>query len=300
MLDELKALEKNEKDCFVRFLFEGSAVRGVWINLQQSLADMMALKNISQAASVLLGESVAAAVLLSSTIKLQGRVAIQARGNGALQLLVVESTQNAGVRGVITLDDAAIENNMPSLQQLIGNGYLAVTLLPDNGESYQGIVPLQGERLQDCLGDYFALSEQLPTALWLTSDGKRAAGLLLQAMPKTDGDIDSDDAGWQHLHMLASTLKNEELLSLPCEELLYRLFHQETVRVFDPETVRFQCTCSEQRSRNALSVLGREELEKLFSEQPSVTVDCQFCDAQYNYTASDMANILGETAPLLH
>ena len=72
------------------------------------------------------------------------------------------------------------------------------------------------------------------------------------------------------------------------------------MRVFDPETVRFQCTCSEQRSRNALSVLGREELEKLFSEQPSVTVDCQFCDAQYNYTASDMANILGETAPLLH
>jgi molecular chaperone Hsp33 len=150
--------------------------------------------------------------------------------------------------------------------------------------------------MQDCLADYFAMSEQLPTALWLVSDGECAAGLLLQAMPT----IDSDDASWQHLHTLASTLKNEELLSLSCEELLHRLFHQETVRVFNAESVRFQCTCSEQRSRNALSILGREELEKLFSEQPNVMVDCQFCDAQYHYTASDIAKILGETAPSLH
>jgi molecular chaperone Hsp33 len=306
MLDEIKTIEKNkkysidEKDSVVRFLFEDCAVRGVWVSLQQSLADMLALKNISQAAGVLLGESVAAAVLLSCTIKLQGRVAIQARGDGALQLLVAESTQNAGVRGIITLDETAIENSMPSLKQLIGNGYLAVTLLPDDGESYQGIVPLQGERMQDCLADYFELSEQLPTALWLVSDGECAAGLLLQAMPTFDGDIDSDDASWQHLHTLASTLKNEELLSLPCEELLHRLFHRETVRVFDPESVHFQCTCSEQRSRNALAVLGREELEKLFSEQPNVIVDCQFCDAQYHYAASDMAKILGETVPSLH
>lgn len=306
MLDELKNMETNkkdsinEKDSVVRFLFEDCAVRGVWISLQQSLADMLTLKNISQPASVLLGESVAAAVLLSCTIKLQGRVAIQARGDGALQLLVAESTQNAGIRGIITLDETAIENSMPSLKQLIGNGYLAVTLLPNDGESYQGIVPLQGERMQDCLADYFSLSEQLPTALWLVSDGKCAAGLLLQAMPAIDGDIDSDDANWQHLHTLASTLKDEELLSLPCEELLHRLFHQETVRVFDPEPVHFQCTCSELRSRNALAILGREELEELFSEQPNVMVDCQFCDAQYHYTVSDMAKILGETTPALH
>ena len=300
MLDKEIRLENIGADTVVRFLFEDCAVRGVWVNLQKSCSDMLAMKHIGEAGSILLGESVAAAVLLSCTIKLQGRVAIQARGDGALQLLVAESTQNAGVRGVITLDEAAIENSMPSLQQLIGNGYLAVTLLPDNGESYQGVVPLQGERLQNCLVDYFALSEQLPTALWLVSDGERAAGFLLQAMPAIDGDVDSDDANWQHLHTLASTLKNEELLSLPCEELLHRLFHQETVRVFDPEPVRFQCTCSEQRSRNALSILGREELEKLFFEQPNVMVDCQFCDAQYHYTASDMANILGETTPSLH
>ena len=292
--------EVKRVDHVVRFLFEECAVRGVWVNLQESCSSLMALKAMASPAKVLLGESVAAAVLLSSSVKMQGRVAIQARGDGTLKLLVAESTHDAGVRGVIDLDESAavnVENSsMPSLQQLIGNGYLAVTLLPDQGESYQGIVPLQGARLQDCLADYFALSEQLPTALWLVSDGERAAGLMLQAMPA----LHNRDAGWQHLHVLASTVKDEELLSLPCEVLLHRLFHQEIVRVFDAEPVRFQCTCSEERSRNALSVLGRDELHKLFSEQPDVAIDCQFCGAQYHYTANDMLNLLGEPSPSLH
>lgn len=293
--EEILPEEKNA-DHVVRFLFEECAVRGVWVNLQESYSALMALKAMTQPAKILLGESVAAAVLLGSSVKMQGRVAIQARGDGALKLLVAESTHDAGVRGVVDLDESLTVNAMPSLQQLIGNGYLAVTLLPDQGESYQGIVPLQGARLQDCLADYFALSEQLPTALWLVSDGERAAGLMLQAMPA----VHNGDAGWQHLHVLASTVKDEELLSLPCEVLLHRLFHQEIVRVFDAEPVRFQCTCSEERSRHALSVLGRDELHKLFSEQPDVAIDCQFCGAQYRYKANDMLNILGEPSPSLH
>lgn len=287
-------LMKN--DCVVRFLFEECAVRGVWVHLQSSFADMLALKSIAPAGRILLGESVAAAVLLSCTVKLQGRVALQARGDGALQLLVAESTQDAGVRGVIRLDDSVAVEAMPPLKQLIGNGYLAVTLLPNDGESYQGIVPLQGDRLQDCVAEYFSQSEQLPTALWLASDGECATGLLLQAMPT----IDRDDADWQHLRVLAATVSKEELLSLPYETLLHRLFHQETVRVFDAEPARFQCTCSENRSRNALAVLGRDELHKLFAEQPTVEIDCQFCGAQYLYTAEDIQDILGETPPQLH
>lgn len=293
--EEILPEEKNA-DHVVRFLFEECAVRGVWVNLQESYSALMALKAMTHPARILLGESVAAAVLLGSSVKMQGRVAIQARGDGALKLLVAESTHDAGVRGVVDLDESVTVNAMPSLQQLIGNGYLAVTLMPDQGESYQGIVPLQRARLQDCLVDYFALSEQLPTALWLVSDGERAAGLMLQAMPT----LHHEDAGWQHLHVLTSTIKDEELLSLPCEALLHRLFHQEIVRVFDAEPVRFQCTCSEERSRHALSVLGRDELHKLFSEQPDVVIDCQFCGAQYHYVANDMLNILGEPSPSLH
>lgn len=287
---------ESKNDSAVRFLFENGAVRGVWVQLQQSFAEMLTRRPGSPAACELLGESVAAAVLLSRTIKLQGRLALQARGDGLLQLLVAECTQDAGVRGVIEIDETVAMPLLP-LRQLVGDGYLAVTLLPDEGDSYQGIVPLQGARLQDCLADYFVQSEQLPTALWLAADGERAAGLMLQALPSTDHD---DGAAWQHLYTLASTVTSGELLSLSCEALLHRLFHQDGVRLFGAEPVRFQCTCSVERSRSALAVLGRDELQKLFAEQPDVTVDCQFCGAHYTYSAADMREVLGEHPASLH
>jgi molecular chaperone Hsp33 len=278
----------------VRFLFEDAPVRGAWVYLQHSVQAMPAFISASPAGKILLGESVAAAALLSANIKLQGRLAIQARGDGALRLLVAESSQNAGVRGVIELDDRA-ENTL-ALRELLGDGYLAVTLLPDVGESYQGIVPLQGARLQDCLAAYFQQSEQLETALWLASDGETAAGLLLQAMPGAQDDL----KGWQHVHALASTISNEELLSLSCEQLLHRLYHQETVRVFDAEPVQFQCSCNTQRSAAALATLGREDLLQLFQETPVVKVDCHFCGKIYQYSERDIDKILGEISPTLH
>ena len=284
----------KQQDARVRFLFEDAPVRGAWVYLQHSVQAMPAFISASPAGKILLGESVAAAALLSANIKLQGRLAIQARGDGALRLLVAESSQNAGVRGVIELDDRA-ENTL-ALRELLGDGYLAVTLLPDVGESYQGIVPLQGARLQDCLAAYFQQSEQLETALWLASDGEPAAGLLLQAMPGAQDDL----KGWQHVHALASTISNEELLSLSCEQLLHRLYHQETVRVFDAEPVQFQCSCNTQRSAAALATLGREDLLQLFQETPVVKVDCHFCGKIYQYSERDIDKILGEISPTLH
>ncbi len=293
--------ERKFSDQAVRFLFESAPVRGVWVQLHESYQAVLSGQTGTAVANLLLGESLAAAVLLTRNIKLQGRLAIQARGNGSLRLLVAESTQDAGVRGVIDLDDDAVVGQ--PLSQLLGEGYLAVTLLPDDGDSYQGIVPLQGARLQDCLADYFSQSEQLPTALWLVCDGERAAGLLLQAMPcSADEDMagDTEDDGWGRLCHLAGTLTENELLNLPCEMLLHRLFYEETVRVFDAEPVRFSCTCSVERSRAALAMLGRDELQKLFAEQEKVAVDCQFCGSHYAYDAADMAELLGDVPGRLH
>lgn len=287
----------SKSDARVRFLFEDVPVRGAWVCLQTSLAAMPAMKMTTTIGKQLLGESVVATVLLSANIKLQGRLAVQARGDGALRLLVAESTQDAGVRGVVEWNETTVSADaMPTLKRLIGNGYLAVTLLPDVGDSYQGIVPLQGNHLQDCLADYFKQSEQVETALWLACDGERAAGLLLQALPG----MSAHDGQWQHLHALAETVSDSELLSLSCEQLLYRLFHQERVRVFDEEPVSFQCSCNAERSAAALATLGKEDLQQLFTEQPSVVVDCQFCGAVYRYSERDIGNILGETPPVLH
>jgi molecular chaperone Hsp33 len=290
-------------DNAVRFLFEHAAVRGIWVRLNDSYRDTLQHHSYGQTAKKMLGESLAAAVLMSRTIKLQGRLALQARGDAALRLLVAECTHDAAVRGMIDLDDLRVDINPAAahLQSMIGSGYLAVTLLPDDGESYQGIVPLQGARLQDCLEDYFLQSEQLPTALWLVSDGEQAVGLLLQALPSgQDDEKDKDDEDWRRLRMLASTLTDAELLSLPCEELLHRLFHEETVRLFDPEPVHFACTCSRERSLQALAVLGRDDLQKLFVEQTEVSIDCQFCRQTYRYVIGDVADILDEPPGLLH
>ncbi len=284
----------NRPDTLLRFLFENSSVRGVHVNLTHTYQTILALHDCSQSAAHLLGESLVAAAMLASTIKLEGRLALQARGEGALSLLVAECTHDGGLRGMIELDDDAA-NGATGLSALLQNGYLAVSLLPDEGASYQGLVPLEGDRLQECIAGYFCRSEQLPTALWLACDGTQATGLLLQALP---GDEHKDN--WQHLCALARTLKDTELLQLPPEQVLHRLFHEEVVRLFDPSPLTFACTCSDERSRNALALLGRDELLKLFAERETVEVDCQFCKQQYRYTEIDMQDYIGEQPTQLH
>jgi molecular chaperone Hsp33 len=134
--------------------------------------------------------------------------------------------------------------------------------------------------------------------MWFCCDGEQAVGFLLQALPVNDEDRSEED--WQHIYTLACTIKDEELLSLCCEEMLHRLFHEEEVHLFAGEPVRFQCTCSMERSRNALAVLGRDDLQKIFAERDSVSVDCQFCGKHYQYNEQDMADILGQQSSRLH
>lgn len=282
-------------DTLLRFLFEHLAIRGARVQLHNTCQTILSQQRCSPAAAILLGESLAASALLTSTIKLEGRLALQARGEGALKLLVAECTHTGGLRGMIELDDAAVQDDF-RLSALLQNGYLAVTLLPDAGESYQGLVPLEGDKLQDCIASYFVRSEQLPTALWLACDGDHAAGFLLQALPGTDSN--SDD--WQRVCLLANTLTQTELLQLSHEQVLHRLFHEDTLRVFEPSPLTFSCTCTEERSRNALALLGRDDLQKLFAERDVVEVDCQFCRRQYRYTEKDMLALLGEHSRQIH
>lgn len=282
-------------DTLMRFLFDNQAVRGARVQLHNSYQTIHAQHTCQANAARLLGESTAAAALLASTIKLEGRVSLQARGEGSLKLLVAECTHTGGLRGVIELDETNSHDEC-RLSALLENGYLAVSLLPDEGQSYQGLVPLAGDKLQDCIAAYFMQSEQLPTALWLACDGENAAGLLLQALP--DNNEQSDD--WQRLCLLANTLTESELLHLSHEELLHRLFHEDAVRIFEPTPMTFACTCSDERSRNALAVLGRDDLHKLFSERETIEVDCQFCRQQYRYTQQDFADFLAAPSHSIH
>jgi len=275
-----------------RFLFEDTDVRGELALLERSYVEVLAKHPYPEPVAQLLGEMLAAAALLCGTLKFDGLLVLQARSSGAIPLLMVECSSAREVRGIAryNADDIAPD---AALKDLMPEGILAITIDPTNGQRYQGIVPLEGQTLAECLSGYFATSEQLPTRFWLNADGRRARGLLLQQLPADKHkDKESRDASWEHLTTLGNTLTAEELLGLPNETVLHRLYHEETVRVFDPQIVEGHWGGSMERSANALVSVGQEDVELLLQEQGGqIEIDCQFCNQRYLFDAADVAQI---------
>jgi molecular chaperone Hsp33 len=178
-----------------------------------------------------------------------------------------------------------------SLPELFQDGHLAITIEPEKeGDRYQGIVDLGERGLKEALEGYFHNSEQLETQLWLAADDKIAAGLLIQQMPakqsrETDKDI------WNRVQKLSETITDGELLTLAPTEVLHRLFHEENVRVFEPEVVSFRCSCSKERIATVLRGMGYQEVKELLEQETSISVDCQFCRQNYQFDAVDVEQI---------
>ncbi|WP_166256804.1 Hsp33 family molecular chaperone HslO [Marinobacter salicampi] len=271
------------QDQFQRFIFEHSQVRGAWVQLADSYAEIAAQADYPETVRKLLGEALAASVLMSGTLKFEGSLSLQASGTGPLTTLMAECSHERYIRGI-----ARYEEQLPSagaLDELLGEGKMAITITPANGQRYQGVVPREHGTLAECLQDYFVRSEQIATCLILFCDGHRSAGLLLQRLP---GGTEPDDDLWRRVNHLASTVKPEELLSLESETLLHRLFHEETVRLFNADAVAFRCSCSRERTLAALEAIGREECYSILEEQGTIEMDCQFCHAQYRFDRHDI------------
>lgn len=284
-----------------RFLFDQHDVRGELVSLRDSYKHVLAKHPYPEPVAQLLGEMLAAAALLVGTIKFDGLLILQARSSGPVPLLMVECSSNRDLRGIARYHEEEVQAGA-SLSELMPDGVLAITVDPANGQRYQGIVPLEGADLSECLGQYFASSEQLPTRFWLRADGRGASGMLLQQLP-ADRITDSEEraASWQHLSVLAESLTAEEQLSLDNETLLHRLYHQEEVRLFEPRALRFQCSCSRERSARALVSLGEADALALVKEREGeVVIDCQFCNQRYAFDAADVAQLFldgGNDAP---
>ncbi|MBE7376245.1 Hsp33 family molecular chaperone HslO [Pseudomonas lopnurensis] len=284
-----------------RFLFDDSDVRGEIATLGDSYLHVLAKHSYPEPVAQLLGELLAAAALLVGTLKFDGLLVLQARSSGAVPLLMVECSSEREVRGIARYHAEQIAPGA-SLAELMPEGMLAITIDPANGQRYQGIVGLDGVNLAECLTNYFAASEQLPTRFWLNADSRRACGLLLQQLPADRiTDPEEREASWQHLRTLADTLTAEELLGLNGETVLHRLYHEEQLRLFEPRPIQFRCSCSRERSARALVSLGRHDAEQLVAEQGgTVSIDCQFCNHKYTYDAADIAQLFaggGSDAP---
>jgi molecular chaperone Hsp33 len=281
-----------DDDKLHRFMFDGSTIRGELVHLDDTWQQMLERQAYPDPVRKVLGEAAAATALLAATIKFDGILTLQARGNGPLRMLVIECTGQRTLRGLARWHG---ELEGLSFPELVGNGTLMMTIDPGEGsERYQGIVELAGDSLASCLQAYFDRSEQLPTRLWLGVDERRAAGLLVQEMPGEDSPDDAD--AWERVCMLADTVTAEELLALPARRLMHRLFHQEQVRVFDPQGWRFHCKCSRGRVAAVLRSLGRVEILRLLEEEGTVRVDCEYCSNAFSFDAVDVEQLFSDAA----
>lgn len=288
----------HEGDRLRRFLFERWPVRGHFVRLDASWRAVIEHHRYPAVLVDALGEAMAATVLLAGTMKFRGQLSLQFQGPGPVHLMLAQCTHRHAIRGV-----ARYRGDLPpraTLAELTGGGQLAATIDNEQKSSrYQGIVPLDHPDLGACLEDYFARSEQLPTRIVLAASSEHAAGLLLQRVAtgaatslgeEPQGRAGADEA-WARLQLLAGTLNREELLQLPCESLLRRLFNEDDVRLFEGSPVFFQCSCSRERVSRILHSLGEAEVRDIVRERGDVEVQCEFCNRAYTFDAVDAARL---------
>ncbi|MFV8818556.1 Hsp33 family molecular chaperone HslO [Haliea sp. E17] len=274
-----------------RFIFEHADIRGETVQLEDAYREILSLHQYAPGVSRLLGEFLAASALLATTLKFEGRLVLQARSEREVPLIMAECNDNLEIRGIARGAEFATGT---SFEQLLGGGQLAITIDPLRGKRYQGVVPLEENSLAHSLDSYFRQSEQLGTRVWLAAGSDRVTGLLLQQLPaQVEPDPQRRAEQWEHVHTLAATLDEAEMLSVDTPELLHRLYHQEALRLFEARPLRFHCDCSPERSYNALSALAPAELNEILQEQGAITVDCEFCNQRYRFERDDLAAILG-------
>ncbi len=272
-----------------RYLFEDLSVRGELVQLDEAYQQIISSKEYPAAVQKLLGELLVSTTLLTATLKFEGSITIQLQGDGPVSLAVINGDNQQRIRGVARWEGDIADD--AGLHDMMGKGHMVITIEPKVGERYQGVVGLEGDTLAEVLEGYFANSEQLKTRLWIRTgefEGKpHAAGMLIQVMP--DGTGSADD--FEHLEQLTDTVKDEELFSLEANELLYRLYNQDKVRLYEPQPVTFQCGCSRERSGAAIITVEKSEIYDILAEEGSVSLHCDYCGTTYTFDESEVTEL---------
>lgn len=305
-----------------KFLFDGLPVRGAIVRLTDAWTEILARRKANTdggewaaPVSELLGEMAAAGVLMQANIKFNGALVLQIFGDGPVKVAVAEVQHDLSLRVTAkVVGEVDPQARLADLVNVGNKGRCAITLDPKDKfpgqQPYQGVVPLHGDhrekiqKLSEVLEHYMLQSEQLDTTLVLAADDKVAAGLLIQRLPLAgEGNLagslvskaNEDEIGlnedYNRIAILASSLKREELLELDVDTILRRLFWEEKVLRFEPQTPRFACTCNRERVANMIRSLGREEAEEIVAERGEIEVGCDFCGKQYHFDAVDAARL---------
>jgi molecular chaperone Hsp33 len=278
-----------QQDLLHRYLFDKLDVRGELVQIEHAYNEMIANHNYPEPVKALLGELLVATCLLTATLKFEGEIAVQLQGDGPVKYAVINGDDKQNMRGIARMQSQVSGS---TVKELVGKGYMVITITPTKGERYQGIVPLEHNTLSECIESYFEQSEQLKTRLWFatdTTEGKaKACGLFLQVLP-VDKQKSIDD--FTHLEALSDTIKREELLELDANTVLTRLYHEDNPRVFDPQAITFKCGCSRDKTIAALVNVGQQELLDDVAENGTVNISCHYCLKEYVFDEQDIKNI---------
>ena len=298
-------------DQLKKYLFPDQSTRVQAVKLEASWQTGLAHQHYPECIQRLLGELVAASVLLASNIKFDGSLVLQLQGDGPIALIVVECNADLSIRATVALREGREipdEGNLQSLLNTQGQGRFMVLLDPNRDtttmQPYQGIVPLEGSTVAQVLETYMRNSEQLETRLWLASDSHQCVGLLLQRLPRQGGVLteheSSPDETWERATVLANTVTYEELLSLDTDTLVHRLYWEEHLVAFQPQNVEWHCPCTRERVAKMLRMLGRAEIASILSEKEKVEVSCNFCGKPYEFDPIDCAGLFIDNPEAIH
>ena len=278
-----------QQDLLHRYLFDNLDVRGELVQIDNAYNEMIAKHNYPEPVKALLGELLVATCLLTATLKFEGEIAVQLQGDGPVKYAVINGDDQQNMRGIARLQH---EVTGSTVKELIGQGYMVITITPTQGERYQGIVPLEHDTLSECIESYFEQSEQLKTRLWFATDTEegcaKACGLFLQVLP-VDKQKSIED--FAHLEALSNTIKDEELLELDANTILTRLYHEDNPRVFDPQPIQFKCGCNREKTMTALVNVGQQALLDDVEKNGEIKISCHYCLKDYVFNEQDIKSI---------
>lgn len=285
-------------DAVHRFLLEDLDIRGALVQLGPSWAAMNARRHYAAPVRALLGELAAVTALIGSNLKTPGRLSFQLQGHGPVSMLVMDCNEKLQLRGMAKSElDADAEAHVASIGDLLGDGRLVLTLQTRAAQApYQSVVSLAGGSVAAVFEHFLEKSEQTPARLWLTAGAESACGLFLQKLPNADA-LDPD--GWERIEQLAATVRAEEL-RLPPEALLTRLFSAETVRLYPPQPTAWHCPRDEEKVRNMLLAMGREEVEAILADADLIAIEDEICGHEYRFGPEILDELFPPDGRLLH
>ena len=282
-----------------RFLFEGLDIRGAIVHLDEAWQQMQAGRDYQPTVAQLLGETAAVTALIAGQLKQPGRLTLQLRGNGPVQLLVMDCNEQLQMRGMARSNPVVLPAPVPQLLGADQGGQLMMSLdLPTARQPYQSYVPMVGDSIAAIFEHYLEQSEQQPSRLFATAGRQAAVCLFLQKLPEAD---QRDPDGWSRITQLAGTVKPAELLGLDAEDLLARLFHEDMaehgIRVYDPQPVAYHCPEDWDKVRDMIRGIGKADAETILAEHGEILIRDDICNREYRFDAAAVAALFAESAP---